>query len=66
MDITSLKSSISNIFLKGVHSEIFNDRDNGGPDCAGYMSLEFKLGSTAMMVRMNILSYIDYYIFCDS
>jgi hypothetical protein len=65
MDITSLKSSISNIFLKGVHSEISNERDNGGPDCADYMSLEFKLGCTAVMVRMNISSYIDYYIFCD-
>jgi len=64
MDIKSLKSSISKIFIKGVHSEILNDTDNGGPDCADYMSWEFRLGCTALMVRMNNSSLIDCYIFC--
>ena len=58
MDNMTIWSSISNSFLKGVHTE-FSDRDSGGPECAKYMSLEFRLGCTVIMVRINFSSLIN-------
>jgi hypothetical protein len=50
MDIMNLWKPISDAFLKGVHTETSKDRDNGGPECVGYMTFEYKLFTSVIMV----------------
>ena len=40
------------VFIGGVHTSEFQDRDNGGPECAEYMSLDFKITITMLMVKV--------------
>ncbi len=40
-------------FIGGIHTNDFQDRDNGGPECANYMSMNFKLSISIIMVLFN-------------
>ena len=38
------------IFIGGVYTDTFQDTDNGGPECANYMSFEYRLTVTMIAV----------------
>lgn len=53
MDTSSLFARFRDAFLGGVYTETFRDRDNGGPECAEYMSIKFRIITSFFMVRFN-------------
>jgi hypothetical protein len=53
MDISSLFRPIRDAFIQGVYTETFRDRDNGGPECAEYMSVEFRITVNIILVRLK-------------
>jgi len=66
MDIMNLWKPISDAFLKGVHTETFKDRDNGGPECAKYMTFEYRLfTSVIMVINISNNKFLDICIFCN-
>jgi hypothetical protein len=46
--------AIKNIFIGGVYTDNFRDRDSGGPECESYMPWEFRVLVTSLMVNFSI------------
>ena len=63
MDIIILKRAISDAFLAGVYTETFRETDNGGPECAAYMSLEYRLITNVIMVSVIVLCKYFRFLF---
>jgi hypothetical protein len=41
------------MLIGGVYTDDYRDRDTGGPECDGYMSWEFRVIITAILVRCS-------------
>jgi hypothetical protein len=43
--------TLKNMFIGGVYTEGSLDRDTGGPECNAYMSFEYRLTITLIIVK---------------
>ncbi len=50
--VKQITAKIADTFLGGVHTKDVEDRENGGPLCDSYMTFEFRLIVSLIMVRL--------------
>jgi hypothetical protein len=55
-----LYEKIRDAFVGGVYTDELQDPDNGGPECANYMTFEYRLTVTLICVRKYIF-IINYF-----
>jgi hypothetical protein len=57
--------STSDYFLRGINTENLKERDIGGPECAEYLTFEFRVTTTVIMVKIDSNHFLDICIFCS-